>query len=67
MQADRLVLRAVTDEIMYAILALSDQEYVDIYASTQKARLAKAARENGQADATPEPVETDDSDSAEAV
>jgi hypothetical protein len=52
---------------MYAILALSDQEYVDIYASTQKARLAKAARENGQADATPEPVETDDSDSAEAV
>ena len=67
MQADRLVLRAVTDEIMYAILALSDQEYVDIYASTQKARLAKAARENGQVDATPEPAETDDSDPAEAV
>ena len=48
-------------------ITVADQEYVDIYASTQKARLAKAARENGQADTTPEPAETDDSDSAEAV
>ncbi|MFD9568184.1 lysophospholipid acyltransferase family protein [Streptomyces sp. NPDC059994] len=29
----RAVLRAVTDEIMYAIRALSEQEYVDIYAT----------------------------------
>ena len=49
MDSDRLVLRAVTDEIMYAILALTDQEYVDIYASTQKARIAKQERQ-GAAD-----------------
>ncbi|HEY3733240.1 MAG TPA: lysophospholipid acyltransferase family protein [Streptosporangiaceae bacterium] len=29
MEADRLVLRAVTDEIMYALMNLSGQEYVD--------------------------------------
>jgi 1-acyl-sn-glycerol-3-phosphate acyltransferase len=57
MEGDRLVLRAVTDEIMYAILALSNQEYVDIYASTQKSRLAKQARE-----APPEKVESDDNE-----
>lgn len=49
MESDRLVLRAVTDEIMYAILALSTQEYVDVYASTQKSRLAKQARESAEA------------------
>ena len=45
MENDRLVLRAITDEIMYAMLDMSEQEYVDIYASTQKSRLAKQARE----------------------
>ena len=40
MESDRLVLRAVTDEIMYAILAMSGQEYEDVYATTAKARLA---------------------------
>ncbi|MFG2148770.1 lysophospholipid acyltransferase family protein [Streptomyces sp. NPDC048696] len=34
----REVLRAVTDEIMYAIRALSEQEYVDTYAAEAKAR-----------------------------
>jgi 1-acyl-sn-glycerol-3-phosphate acyltransferase len=37
---DRFVLRAVTDEIMYTLMGLSGQEYVDIYAATAKARLA---------------------------
>ena len=55
MESDRLVLRAVTDEIMYAILALSDQEYVDIYASTQKSRLAKQARETAADESGAEP------------
>jgi len=41
MESDRLVLRAVTDEIMYAVMSLSGQEYVDMYASTAKARLAR--------------------------
>jgi 1-acyl-sn-glycerol-3-phosphate acyltransferase len=40
MENDRFVLRSVTDEIMYAILDLSGQEYVDIYAATAKARIA---------------------------
>lgn len=37
---DRMVLRSVTDEIMYALQELSGQEYVDIYAATMKSRLA---------------------------
>ncbi|GAB7029417.1 hypothetical protein JCM4914_08780 [Streptomyces platensis subsp. malvinus] len=35
---ERTALRAVTDEIMYAILTLSGQEYVDLYATEAKAR-----------------------------
>jgi 1-acyl-sn-glycerol-3-phosphate acyltransferase len=42
-QADRLLLRTVTDEIMQAIAKLSGQEYVDIYADRAKAELASAA------------------------
>ncbi|MCY0941476.1 MULTISPECIES: lysophospholipid acyltransferase family protein [Streptomyces] len=37
LEAERAVLRAVTDEIMYAILELSGQEYVDRYAGDVKA------------------------------
>lgn len=40
MENDRFILRAVTDEIMYALMSLSGQEYVDVYAATQKARIA---------------------------
>ncbi|MFF5019745.1 lysophospholipid acyltransferase family protein [Streptomyces sp. NPDC001165] len=40
----RSVLRAVTDEIMYAILRLSGQEYVDRYAADVKAGQAKGRR-----------------------
>jgi 1-acyl-sn-glycerol-3-phosphate acyltransferase len=43
MQDDRYVLRSVTDEIMYEIMTLSGQEYVDKYATTAKAEAAKAA------------------------
>ena len=32
MENDRIVLRALTDEVMYAIMKLSGQEYVDEYA-----------------------------------
>ncbi|ETK36244.1 lysophospholipid acyltransferase family protein [Microbispora sp. ATCC PTA-5024] len=45
MENDRLVLRAVTDEIMYALMELSGQEYVDKYAAAAKAELSKAARD----------------------
>jgi 1-acyl-sn-glycerol-3-phosphate acyltransferase len=46
MSEDRFILRSITDEIMYAIMELSGQEYVDMYAPTAKeaaAREAKAA------------------------
>jgi len=36
MENDRYILRAITDEIMYEILKLSEQEYVDMYASEAK-------------------------------
>jgi 1-acyl-sn-glycerol-3-phosphate acyltransferase len=44
MEGDRFVLRSITDEIMYALMELSGQEYVDVYASTMKERLASARR-----------------------
>ncbi|MEU5252636.1 lysophospholipid acyltransferase family protein [Streptomyces longwoodensis] len=47
MENEKVILRAVTDEIMYAILSLSGQEYVDRYAADVKAQeaAAEAARE----------------------
>jgi 1-acyl-sn-glycerol-3-phosphate acyltransferase len=36
MDGDRIVLRAITDEIMYDLMKLSGQEYVDVYASSMK-------------------------------
>jgi 1-acyl-sn-glycerol-3-phosphate acyltransferase len=46
LQNDRFVLRSATDEIMYEIMRLSGQEYVDVYASEAKA-LDKEARSGG--------------------
>jgi 1-acyl-sn-glycerol-3-phosphate acyltransferase len=43
MEDEKAVLRAITDEIMYAILTLSEQEYVDEYAGVVKAREAEEA------------------------
>ena len=37
LEQDRIVLRAMTDEIMYEIMRLSGQEYVDVYAQRTKA------------------------------
>jgi 1-acyl-sn-glycerol-3-phosphate acyltransferase len=37
LENDRFILRSITDEIMYEIMRLSDQEYVDMYASRAKA------------------------------
>ncbi|MER7895180.1 lysophospholipid acyltransferase family protein [Streptomyces sp. NPDC096046] len=42
MENEKAVLRAITDEIMYAILSLSEQEYVDRYAAVVKAEEAAA-------------------------
>ncbi|MET7322266.1 lysophospholipid acyltransferase family protein [Streptomyces sp. NPDC005549] len=43
MEGEKAVLRAVTDEIVYAILSLSGQEYVDRYAADVKAEEARKA------------------------
>jgi 1-acyl-sn-glycerol-3-phosphate acyltransferase len=52
MQDDRFILRAITDEVLYEIMTLSGQEYVDVYAAKAK-KAAKAAR---KADGTPDKV-----------
>ncbi|MET9696697.1 lysophospholipid acyltransferase family protein [Streptomyces sp. NPDC006529] len=51
LENERAVLRAVTDEIMYAVLGLSGQEYVDRYAGEVKAEAEetrKKARRTGR-------------------
>ncbi|CCH77424.1 conserved hypothetical protein [Nostocoides japonicum T1-X7] len=44
MEDDRFVLRSITDEIMYELMELSGQEYVDMYATSQKQRLLRVAK-----------------------
>lgn len=45
MAGDRFIERSMTDEIMYALMELSGQTYVDMYAASVKERAAKAAAE----------------------
>jgi 1-acyl-sn-glycerol-3-phosphate acyltransferase len=45
MEDDRLVQRSVADEIMYELMRLSGQEYVDEYAAVVKLRLAGKSSE----------------------
>ncbi|MGI8614161.1 MAG: lysophospholipid acyltransferase family protein [Nocardioidaceae bacterium] len=51
MEGDRYILRAITDEIMYEIMRLSGQEYVDVYATKAKEEAKGSAQEP---DAVPE-------------
>lgn len=44
MEDDRFVLRSITDEIMYELMELSGQEYVDMYATSMKERLVASAK-----------------------
>lgn len=45
MEDDRFVLRSITDEVMYELMELSGQEYVDHYAQSAKEQLAQTARD----------------------
>jgi 1-acyl-sn-glycerol-3-phosphate acyltransferase len=45
MESDRFILRSVTDEVMYEIMRLSGQEYVDIYATAAKRQLQDAEKQ----------------------
>jgi 1-acyl-sn-glycerol-3-phosphate acyltransferase len=44
LEGDRFVLRSITDEIMYELMTLSGQQYVDIYATKAKAEIAAGRR-----------------------
>ena len=44
MEGDRFILRSITDEIMYELLALSGQEYLDVYATSVKEKRAALLR-----------------------
>jgi 1-acyl-sn-glycerol-3-phosphate acyltransferase len=50
LENDRYVLRAITDEIMYEIMQLSGQEYVDTYATRAKEQAQKSAAEEKRAE-----------------
>jgi 1-acyl-sn-glycerol-3-phosphate acyltransferase len=45
MESDRFILRSVTDEVMYEIMRLSGQEYVDIYATAAKRQQQDARKQ----------------------
>ena len=47
MEGDRFVLRSITDEIMYELMELSGQEYVDVYATAAKERAKRAEPDAG--------------------
>jgi 1-acyl-sn-glycerol-3-phosphate acyltransferase len=59
LENDHLVLRAVTDEIMYELMKLSGQEYVDEYAPRGKSRLPTLRMGHHT---PPESAEPDDTD-----
>jgi 1-acyl-sn-glycerol-3-phosphate acyltransferase len=59
MDNDRVVLRAVTDEIMYAIMKLSGQEYVDQYAQRTKHGMSLPHRRDSSEQHAPEGAAAD--------
>lgn len=65
MEGDRFVLRSITDEIMYELMQLSGQEYVDVYAADMKERLAAAKK--GRTIAAPGDPEDEDDEPPAAV
>ncbi|MFC7620747.1 lysophospholipid acyltransferase family protein [Microlunatus sp. GCM10028923] len=54
MSDDRFILRSITDEIMYAIMELSGQEYVDLYAPAAKELAAKEKAADDEAETSPQ-------------
>ena len=50
MERDRYILRSITDEVMYEIMQLSGQEYVDMYATRAKDLASKAKDEARRAE-----------------
>jgi 1-acyl-sn-glycerol-3-phosphate acyltransferase len=50
MENDRYILRAITDEIMYEIMQMSGQEYVDMYATKAKELVQRSTTEAKRAE-----------------
>ena len=68
LESDRYILRSVTDEIMYEIMRLSGQEYVDMYATRAKeeSKRAEAAARSAQRAADAKAEEDAQSEAAPA-
>ena len=58
MEGDRFGLRSITDEIMYELMVLSGQEYVDTYATNAKAEIEYARNAAREALVSDAPVAT---------
>jgi len=54
LSGDRFVLRSITDEIMYSLMELSGQEYVDVYAAKAKEQAADVPEQGKKGDRVPE-------------
>jgi 1-acyl-sn-glycerol-3-phosphate acyltransferase len=61
---DRFVERSITDEIMYEIMTLSGQEYVDVYGATVKKSMTTGGSSAADAVATLQPPVTEAADRA---
>lgn len=49
LEGDRFVLRSITDEVMYELMLMSGQEYVDMYATRAKELIAQGEPADSQA------------------
>lgn len=56
---DRFVLRSITDEIMYELMSLSGQEYVDMYATRAKDLIAQGVPADARATVSTDPPAED--------
>jgi 1-acyl-sn-glycerol-3-phosphate acyltransferase len=54
MSEDRFILRSITDEIMYSIMELSGQEYVDMYAPAAKEAATREAKAHEADEVSPQ-------------
>lgn len=57
MENDRFVLRSMTDEVLYELMLLSGQKYVDMYANKAKTLLAEGADPTREQGVQPRPVD----------
>ena len=64
LENDRYILRSITDEIMYEIMRLSGQEYVDMYATPGQGGVDKEPGEGARRE-TPPMTPTDPADPAD--